>query len=120
MMRAPSVTFERARQLRRTLTPPEAMLWSRLRRRGDGPVFRRQHPIGPYILDFYCPAAKLAIEIDGIGHSHGDQPERDERRDAWLASQGLQVLRIAAGDVFRDADEAADSLWRTAIGLIGR
>ena len=119
-MRALSITITRARQLRRTLTPPEAILWSRLRRRGEGPVFRRQHPLGRYILDFYCPAAKLVIEIDGIGHSHGDQPERDERRDAWLIGQGLQVLRIAAVDVFRDADEVADSIWRTAVGLIGR
>jgi very-short-patch-repair endonuclease len=112
--------MKRAKSLRRDLTPPEAMLWSRLRRRGEGLVFRRQHPLGPFILDFYCPAAKLVIEIDGIGHSHGDQPERDERRDGWLTGQGLQVLRIAAADVFRDADEVADNLWCTAVGLTGR
>ena len=119
-MRAQTLTVKRAKSLRRSLTPPEAMLWARLRRRGEGPVFRRQHPLGPFILDFYCAAAKLVIEIDGEGHGHGDQPQKDERRDAWLERQGLRVLRIAAVDVFRDADEVADGIWRTASGLMAR
>ncbi|MDB5426094.1 MAG: hypothetical protein JWR43_69, partial [Phenylobacterium sp.] len=68
------------------MTEPEVMLWSRLRRRlPDQPVFRRQHPMGPYILDFYCPAAKLAVEVDGSTHWEDEQIAHDERRDAWLA-----------------------------------
>src|SRR5574337_1387285 len=88
-MRAPSQTIARARQLRRQLSPPEARLWSRLRVRSqDMPVFRRQHPVGPYVLDFYCSEARLAVEIDGSVHDTEDHPERDRRRDAWLVSRG--------------------------------
>ena len=119
-MRALMLGVKRARSLRRELTPPEAMLWSRLRARIDGPASRRQHPIGPYVLDFFCAKARLAIEVDGVGHSHGDQPERDEGRDGWLAEQGVEVLRLNAGDVLRNADEAADSVWRTAAARLGR
>jgi very-short-patch-repair endonuclease len=65
----------------------------------EGIRFRRQHPIGPYILDFYCSAARLAIEIDGVGHDVANRARHDERREAWLAEQSVQVLRIAARDV---------------------
>ena len=69
------------------MSPPEVRLWVRLRvRHADKPVIRRQHPIGPYVLDVYCPAARLCIEIDGWGHNMGDQPQKDERRGAWLAA----------------------------------
>jgi very-short-patch-repair endonuclease len=78
-------------------------------------VFRRQHPVGPYVLDFYCPAAQLCIEVDGWGHNMGDQPERDERRDAWLARQGIKTLRIPAVDVLRDVEAVADVIVSTAI-----
>ena len=92
----------RARALRREMTLPEGMLWQMLRQRPDGLKFRRQHPIGRYVVDFYCPAARLVIEVDGESHSRGDRPERDHQRDAWLKSQGLRVLRIAAGEVFQN------------------
>jgi very-short-patch-repair endonuclease len=59
-------------------------------------VFRRQHPIGRYVLDFYCAKARLAIEIDGISHDMSTRPKRDIERDAWLAAHGVTVLRIAA------------------------
>ena len=66
-MRAPPETIADARRLRRSLSPPEARLWGRLRARAPGtPVFRRQHPVGPYVLDFYCGKARLAVEIDGM------------------------------------------------------
>ena len=85
-----------ARKLRRNLSAPEAMLWSRLRARAPGrPSFRRQHPIGPYVLDFYCAKARLAVEIDGMSHDVEDRPQRDQRRDAWLAAHGVTVMRIA-------------------------
>jgi very-short-patch-repair endonuclease len=102
--------YKNARRFRRDLSLPEKLLWVRIRR---GELnFRRQHPIGEYVLDFYCPAAKLAIEVDGAAHDFGDRPRRDERRTEWLSEQGIEVLRIPARDVLRDPDEVTDALIR--------
>ena len=108
-MRAPDQTHKRAKALRSTLSLPEKLLWVRLRRReSDLPIFRRQHPFGPYVLDFYCTSARLCIEVDGASHSMGDRPERDERRDAWLRVQGIEVVRIAASSVLDDPESVTD------------
>jgi very-short-patch-repair endonuclease len=118
-MRAPTKTIDAAQHLRRKLSVPEARLWNRLRSRAPGkPVFRRQHPIGPYVLDFYCAKARLAVEIDGASHDFGDRPQRDMRRDAWLEEHGITVVRIAANELMRDIDEAADAIVRMASDLI--
>jgi very-short-patch-repair endonuclease len=70
IMKAPTETIANARRLRRALSPPEARLRSRLRARSPGaPAFRRQHPIGPYVLDFYCAKARFAVEIDGMAQN---------------------------------------------------
>ena len=91
-------------------------MWNRLRVRESGkPLFRRQHPVGPYVLDFYCPAAKLALEVDGAGHGLGDQPVKDIRRDHWLGTQGIGVLRVQAIEVLRDPDAVADYVQLTAL-----
>ena len=103
-------TVTRARTLRKTMSLPEGLLWQRLRRRAAGARFRRQHPLGPYVLDFYCASARLAVEIDGVSHDAGDRPNRDERRDLFLATQGLRLVRIAARDVLADPDEVADRI----------
>lgn len=104
-MRAPSKTITSARRLRRTLTLPEAILWRALRRRTlAGFRFRRQHPVGPYVLDFYCPEARLALEVDGAAHDHPVQATRDDHRTAWLAERGIQVLRLPAREVLRGDD----------------
>ncbi|MGN6156355.1 MAG: endonuclease domain-containing protein [Sphingomicrobium sp.] len=100
----------RARELRRRPSPPEMLLWRELRKRPGGLKFRQQHPVGWYIVDFYCAAARLVIEIDGISHSMGERPERDARRDRWLRAQGLRVLRFAAADVMRDLDSAITAI----------
>jgi very-short-patch-repair endonuclease len=114
-MRAPTKTINNARRLRRTLSAPEAQLWSRLRKRLPGkPVFRRQHPIGPYVLDFYCAKANLAVEIDGISHDLGDRPRRDDRRNAWLEEQGVTLMRIPAAELMYSIDETADAIVRMA------
>ena len=68
------ITVSKARKLRRAMSPPEAILWNVLRTRPADLTFRRQHPVGRYILDFYCPGARLAIEEDGVGHDMGDRP----------------------------------------------
>lgn len=80
---------------------------------------RRQHPIGPYVLDFYCAAARLAIEVDGAAHDMGDRPQRDEVRCQWLASEGIGVLRIPAKEVLADADSVADALLRLCGSKVG-
>ena len=90
------------------MTLPEVQLWQHLR--GAAPRFRRQHPIGPYVLDFYCRTARLAVEVDGWSHVTGDHPARDERRDAWLVNQGLSVVRLQATDVMRDPGHVAEAL----------
>jgi len=93
-------SYQRARRFRSGLTPPEARLWTALKRQAlRGHRFRRQHPIGPYILDFYCAAAKLAIEVDGQTHLDPDRSQHDQNRTTWLAGKGIRVVRIAAVDV---------------------
>jgi very-short-patch-repair endonuclease len=85
------------------MTLPEVILWQELRGgKLNGLRFRRQHPVGPYILDFYLPSARLAIEVDGSVHSTSDQAKHDALRTAWLAKRGVRVLRIAASDVLSD------------------
>ncbi len=79
---------------------PEVILWDCLRaRRLQGLRFRRQHPVGPYVLDFYCSEGKLAVEVDGVHHDLPGQMAHDVRRDAWLGERGIRVMRIAASDV---------------------
>jgi very-short-patch-repair endonuclease len=102
-MRASRVTFGRARELRSNMTLPEVVLWQVLRKgRLAGLRFRRQHPIGPYILDFYCASARLAVEVDGLAHDSAAQVLHDERRAAFLAERGVNVMRVAARDVLKD------------------
>ena len=103
-MRTSARTVALARQLRRTMSLPEVLLWRELRQRPGGFRFRRQHPVGRYVLDFYCPKARLAIEVDGIAHVLGDRPAHDFLRDEWLKENGLTVLRIAARDVLKNLE----------------
>ena len=69
---------------------PEVLLWKELKGRKVGLHFRRQHPLGPYVLDFYCDEAKLAVEVDGSSHGTDNRPDRDDRRDGWLAGKGIR------------------------------
>ena len=110
MLAGPATTVNRARKLRRTMSVPEVILWTRLRLRPSGLKFRRQHPAGPYILDFFCSEARLAIEIDGIAHDLGDRAHQDGERNRWLASFGVQTLRIAAREVSIDADAVVETI----------
>jgi very-short-patch-repair endonuclease len=101
------------------MTEPEVMLWSRLRGRGpDKPTFRRQHPIGSIILDFYCPAARLAVEVDGATHWDDDARAKDEARDRWLLGQGVRVHRIPASRIYHDLGGATDAVLAAAEALI--
>jgi very-short-patch-repair endonuclease len=94
---------ERARQLRQNSPDVEARMWSRLRgKRLDGLSFRRQHPAGPYTLDFYCPELRLAIELDGGQHGEQLQQNRDQHRTDWLGMRGVTVLRFWNNDVTKN------------------
>ncbi|MEK7342622.1 MAG: endonuclease domain-containing protein [Pseudomonadota bacterium] len=93
--------------MRKDMSLPEVLLWQRLRGQATGLKFRRQHPIGSYIADFYCSSLKLVIEVDGEIHDRGDQPRRDARRDAYMKENGYQVVRILASDILKDAEKAA-------------
>ena len=116
-MDAPHKTLARARALRRTLTLPEVVLWQALRgQKLHGLRFRRQHPVGPWILDFYCDAARLAVEVDGQGHEHPDQMRHDARRTEWLNRRGITVCRIPARDVLGNLDGVLVAIGRRAGG----
>lgn len=101
---------KRAKNLRYSMALPEVLLWQILRAKPAGLKFRRQHPVGPYVVDFYCPAGKVAFEIDGIAHDMGNRPERDEARAAELAARGLTIVRIPAQEVLGDAPTVAQMI----------
>ena len=95
-MDAPAKTRTRARRLRRNLTFTEKKLWARIRRGALGGLhFRRQHPFGRFVLDFYCDAVRLAVEVDGGIHDLESKQLDDALRDAWLAEREVRVLRIS-------------------------
>jgi very-short-patch-repair endonuclease len=111
----------RARTLRKAMNEPEIMLWSRLKGRGmDRPIFRRQVGYESMIFDFYCPAARLAVEIDGATHWDEDKRAKDAARDAWLARRGIEVVRIGAGAVYQDLGGVADAVLIRALARIAR
>jgi len=93
------------------MNPTERLIWTRLRgRKVDGWKFRRQQPIGPYFVDFYCPAARLAVEIDGPVHWEEAQESYDERRQAFLEAVGCRVLRISVSEISRDLGDVIDTI----------
>ncbi len=96
---------EQRRELRSRLTPEESYLWSFLQRRKlRGRKFRRQHSVGPYILDFYCPEEKLAVELDGASHDHEQAQAHDENRRMFLGRAGITVLRFENRDVRKNLE----------------
>ncbi len=106
-MREPKAFIARARELRKDMSLPEKVLWAALRgSQLDGLRFRRQHPMGPYVFDFFCASARLAVEVDSYAHWLGDGPDRDAVRDAWMAERGVRTLRIPARWVLENVDIA--------------
>ncbi|SRR5487761_1287345 len=104
-MRPSQQTINRSRNLRHDATNAERLAWKLLRNRTAlGIKFRRQHPIGKYVVDFYCPERRLAIELDGSVHSQPSQLRRDESKERFLRQQGVQVLRISNGWVLEDPE----------------
>jgi very-short-patch-repair endonuclease len=112
---ADSVDFRR--KLRRDGTWAEATLWSALRARQLGAKWRRQHPGGPYVLDFYCPLARVAVELDGDPHFTEERQLRDAERDRYLAAGGIRVLRFTNEQVFRERDAVLECIWAVVQGV---
>ena len=109
-MKATGNSMRNAKRQRRSMSLPEVKLWNLLRGSPNGVRFRRQHAIGPYGADFYCPGSKLVIEIDGAIHDF--KVEADSVRDEYLKGLGLSVIRIPATEVLADAAAVADGLVR--------
>ncbi|MBL8895702.1 MAG: endonuclease domain-containing protein [Rhizobiales bacterium] len=102
----------RARKLRVEQTPAETKLWSRLRNNAvHGVAFRRQHPIGNFVLDFYAPAVRLAVELDGSQHNEDRHQVRDKARSLWLSRKGIRTLRFWNLDVVKDIETVLDTIW---------
>ena len=101
-----------ARELRKNLTDAEQRLWQKLKRRQIATVkFRRQQPIGPFIVDFVCFERRLIIEVDG--GQHAAQTDYDEERTRWLKVQGYRVLRFWNNEVLADTEAVAQAIFDT-------
>jgi very-short-patch-repair endonuclease len=116
--RLPERIKANARSFRRQPTDAEARLWYNLRRHGlAGFKFRRQHPFGPYILDFYCAEACLAIEVDGSQHLEPEAIMLDAERTRFLGMQGLRVLRFDNLEVLTQTEAVLNSIF-AALGTL--
>lgn len=110
---------DKARLLRKRMTDSERVLWSRVRgKQLLGVQFYRQKPIGDYIVDFFAPKAKLVVEVDGSQHMQGDHATKDKRRDAYLSSLGLQVLRFDSRQVLQETDGVVKTIFRAMASLL--
>ena len=116
----PPDILKHARNLRSKQTDAEQLLWGLVRdRRFAGKKFRRQHPIGRYILDFYCHECRLVVELDGGQHNDEETRSRDDRRSRFLRKQGVRVVRFWNHDVLLQTDSVLESLWDEVHGDVG-
>jgi very-short-patch-repair endonuclease len=108
----------KARRLRGELSDAEQKLWRALRRDQIGGLsFRRQHAVGPYVLDFYCPAIRFAIEVDGGQHNFAEVKKRDEERTKWLGKKGIHLIRLWNNDVMGNFDGVLMEIVRVCEAL---
>ena len=99
------------KNLRKNMTEAEVILWSKLRlKEQHGVRFRRQHPVGPYIADFACVAAKLIVEVDGATHSSDGEIAYDRKRDAYMIQRGWRVIRVSNNDVYKNLDNVCEMI----------
>lgn len=108
--KADPLLFERAKYLRNHLTNAEMKLWGYLRSKPMGYKFRRQHPIGIYIVDFYCHSLKLVIEADGSIHNKQEVKEADHERQVSLEKDGLQVIRFTNNDILNNTEHVIEQI----------
>lgn len=92
------------------MTLPQVLLWKQLKLRPGGFKFRKQFPLGPYVADFACVAARITIEIDGIAHDMGDNPAHDAMRDRYFVDRGYRVLRVTAKMVLKEMETVVNSI----------
>ncbi|MRR54726.1 MAG: endonuclease domain-containing protein [Deltaproteobacteria bacterium] len=105
------VLKSRRKELRNNATNAEKILWKMLQHsKLDGYKFRRQHSVGPYILDFYCPSEKLAVEVDGDSHFTDDAIEYDQERTAYLNGLEIRVVRFLNTDVYDNLDAVCERI----------
>lgn len=116
-MRKRDHNYALARAQRKAPSLPEGLLCCELRGKAGGLKFRRQHPVGQYVIDFYCAAAKCGFEINGVAHDMGERPARDDARDAWLTERGIRVMRVPAREVLGDPVGVAEAMVRICGGL---
>ena len=107
-----------ARSLRKTSTPAEVRFWNVVRgQQLNGLKFRRQEPLGPYIVDFMCASVKLVIELDGDVHADPEVAAKDRARQAWLESEGWRVIRFTNLEVKESLPDILEEVWREALAL---
>jgi very-short-patch-repair endonuclease len=111
-MVSPSIRRATAKKLRANTTPHERALWRALKEiPTDGTHFRRQAPIGPYVVDFLCPAKRLIIELDGGHHNDDETAQRDQERQAWLEQEGYRVVRFWNSDVTGNLNAVMERIY---------
>lgn len=116
--KASPLLFARAKELRQELTDAELLLWSYLRTKPFGFKFRRQHPIGRYVADFFCHPLKLVIEADGSIHQKPEVKEADRRREKDLNDEGLRVIRFTNEEIFYDFNTVIEQITKVITQLM--
>jgi len=107
-----SIRRAAAKKLRANATPHERILWRALKELPtDGTHFRRQAPIGPYVVDFFCPAKRLVIELDGGHHNEDEVARRDRERQLWLEQEGYRVVRIWNSEINDDLTAVLERIY---------
>ncbi len=112
---------EKRRLLRNNMPRAEALIWSKLKAKQMlGYKFRRQYSVDRYVVDFYCPELKLAVEIDGDSHFQTGSEDNDRHRQAFIESIGIQFLRFTNEDVFKNIEGVVEIVRRTAMEMNSR
>ena len=107
-----SIRRAAAKKLRANSTPHERILWRALKELPiNGSHFRRQAPIGPYVVDFFCPAERLIIELDGGHHNEDEEAERDRARQGWLENEGYRVIRFWNSEITSDLNAVLERIY---------
>ena len=112
LMVSTSIRRAAAKRLRANTTPHERILWRALKEIPvEGTHFRRQAPIGPYVVDFFCPAKRLIIELDGGHHNDDETAKRDRKRQLWLEHEGYRVVRFWNSEITGDLTAVLERIY---------